>query len=178
MQSHIAEVHFKTTEFLKPASGIEYTLHEERDYTSKTQHSAWHNAICTPISTSLIMDKITKPREFLPHNSTFYKTICHKGLLKRSSLHFFKRDPTYIYFMEMYCSKQESPEFSKYFTSQGPSITFCQDEEAKKEPPARGGWQMPHYFWPERLSQLLTALPPPARPLRDNDIRDNYFLLV
>lgn len=35
-----------------------------------------------------------------------------------------------------------------------------------------------HYLWPERSSQLLTAFTPPARPLRDNDIRDNYFPLV
>lgn len=34
--------------------------------------------------------------------------------------------------MEIYCSKQESPELSKYFTSKGPN----QDEEAKKELPA------------------------------------------
>ena len=35
-----------------------------------------------------------------------------------------------------------------------------------------------HLFWPERSNQLLTALTPPARPLRDNNIRDNYFPLV
>lgn len=39
--------------------------------------------------------------------------------------------------MEISCSKQEAPELSKYFISKGPSTAFCQDEEAKKEPPAQ-----------------------------------------
>lgn len=44
----------------------------------------------------------------------------------------------------MYCSKWGSPELSKYFTSEGPSRAFCQDEEAKKEPPAQmGGGKCP-----------------------------------
>lgn len=67
------------------------------------------------------------------YNSTLYKSICHKRPFKESfsnlNFFFFKRDPVFIYFMEIYCSKQESPELSKHFTSKGPS----QDEEAKKE---------------------------------------------
>lgn len=72
----------------------------------------------------------------------------------------------------MYCSKQGSPELSKYFTSKGPCTAFCQDEEAKKEPPAgEDGGKCPFVLsGEERSSQLLTALTPPARPLRDNSI--------
>ena len=90
---------------------------------------------------------------------------------------FFKRDPIYIYFLGIYCSKQGSLKLSKSFTSKGPGTAFCQDEEAK-EPPAQEEVANAHYLGSERSSQLLTALTPPARPLRGNDLRDNYFPLV
>jgi hypothetical protein len=78
-----------------------------------------------------------------------------------------------MYFLEIRCSKQGSPELSKCYTSKGPSTVFCQDEEGQKEPLAwNNGGKCP---WPGRSSQLWTALTPLARPPRDYVIRDNCF---